>query len=152
MWAQVMVVRTKIDQCLAVFSECVVLRTSSSSDGLFLLFFCSTSLSLDDSEDETSHDQLLSSALKLRGTPSVLDFLFFDLRFFSPPRGAFGVAILLFFAGDGKSSGTVNESLSYRHVHANGFTISPLSTLPTPLTPQGLSEARAAYKMEDVTI
>ena len=34
--------------------------TSESLDALFLLFFVSTSLSLEDSEDETSHDQPLA--------------------------------------------------------------------------------------------
>lgn len=72
--------------------------TSDSIDGLFLLFFCSTSLSLDDSEDETSHNQFLDAHNSGICAPSVLDFLFFDLRFFSTPRGAFCAAILLFFA------------------------------------------------------
>jgi hypothetical protein len=78
-------------------------RTSSSLDGLFLLFFCSTSLSLDDSEDETSHDQLLALHNVEGYAPSVLDFLFFDLRFFSTPRGAFCAAILVVVSEVGKS-------------------------------------------------
>ncbi len=38
--------------------------TSGSVEGLFLLFFCSTSLSLDDSEDETLHDQLFLNKMR----------------------------------------------------------------------------------------
>jgi hypothetical protein len=84
------------------------LLTSGSVDGIFLLFFCSTSLSLDDSEsledseDETSHNQLVAAISGLSSAPSVLDFLFFDLCFFSNPRGPFCAAILLFFVRDRK--------------------------------------------------
>lgn len=82
--------------------------TSGSVDGIFLLFFCSTSLSLDesesleDSEDETSHNQFVVAMSEPSSAPSVLDFLFFDLCFFSNPRGPFCAAMLLFFVRDKK--------------------------------------------------
>ena len=82
--------------------------TSDSIEGIFLIFFCSTSLSLDDSEsledseDETSHNQLAAAKSGLSSALSVLDFLFFDLCFFSNPRGPFCAAILLFFGKDRK--------------------------------------------------
>jgi hypothetical protein len=70
--------------------------TSGSVEGLFLLFFCSTSLSLS-LDDETGVCRLLNFHSAPANIPSVLDFLFFDLRFFSTPRGPFCAAILLFF-------------------------------------------------------